>query len=46
MRKSFILLTLILVLVSVTAACTQDKKDSAVENSPIEEPTAKMKMKN
>lgn len=26
MRKSFILLTLILVLVSVTAACTQDKK--------------------
>ncbi|MGH0587938.1 DUF4352 domain-containing protein [Bacillus mycoides] len=41
MRKSFILLTLILVLVSVTAACTQDKKDSAVENDPIEEPTAK-----
>jgi len=41
MRKSFILLTLILVLVSVTAACTQDKKDSAVENGPIEEPTAK-----
>lgn len=40
-RKSFILLTLILVLVSVTAACTQDKKDSAVENGPIEEPTAK-----
>ncbi|WP_329767197.1 DUF4352 domain-containing protein [Bacillus nitratireducens] len=41
MRKSFILLTLILVLVSVTAACTQDKKDSTVENGPIEEPTAK-----
>lgn len=41
MRKSFILLTFILVLVSVTAACTQDKKDSAVENSPIEEPTTK-----
>ncbi|HDR7963751.1 DUF4352 domain-containing protein [Bacillus wiedmannii] len=41
MRKSFILLTLILVLVSFTAACTQDKKDSAVENGPIEEPTAK-----
>lgn len=41
MRKSFILLTFILVLVSVTVACTQDKKDSAVENSPIEEPTAK-----
>lgn len=41
MRKLFILLTLILVLASVTAACTQDKKDSAVENGPIEEPTAK-----
>ncbi|MDD0819119.1 hypothetical protein BUE63_18950 [Bacillus sp. MB353a] len=41
MRKSFILLTFILVLVIVTAACTQDKKDSAVENSPIEEPTEK-----
>ncbi|QUG82879.1 DUF4352 domain-containing protein [Bacillus nitratireducens] len=41
MRKLSILLTLILVLVSVTAACTQDKKDSAVENGPIEESTAK-----
>ena len=41
MRKLSILLTFILVLVSVTAACTQDKTDSAVENSPIEEPTAK-----
>ena len=27
-------------------ACTQDKTDSAVENGSIEEPTAKMKMKN
>ncbi|WP_230577038.1 DUF4352 domain-containing protein, partial [Bacillus rhizoplanae] len=35
------LLTLSLVFVSVTAACTQDKKDSAVENGSIEEPTAK-----
>ncbi|MBU5218040.1 DUF4352 domain-containing protein [Bacillus albus] len=41
MRKLFILLTFILVLVSITAACTQDKKDSAVENVPLEEPTAK-----
>ncbi|WP_002150160.1 DUF4352 domain-containing protein [Bacillus cereus] len=41
MRKLSILLTLILVLVSVTAACTQDKKDSTVENGPIEEPTTK-----
>ncbi|MFZ7805627.1 DUF4352 domain-containing protein [Bacillus thuringiensis] len=41
MRKLSILLTFILVLVSVTAACTQDKTDSAVENGPIEEPTAK-----
>ncbi|KWU59351.1 hypothetical protein AWW70_18950 [Bacillus mycoides] len=41
MRKLSILLILILVLASVTAACTQDKKDSAVENGPIEEPTAK-----
>ena len=46
MRKLSILLTFILVLVSVTVACTQDKTDSAVENGPIEEPTAKMKMKN
>ena len=45
MRKLSILLTFILVLVSVTA-CTQDKTDSAVENGSIEEPTAKMKMKN
>ncbi|MGG0185493.1 DUF4352 domain-containing protein, partial [Bacillus rhizoplanae] len=41
MRKLSILLTLSLVFVSVTAACTQDKKDSAVENGSIEEPTAK-----
>ncbi|MDC2866450.1 DUF4352 domain-containing protein [Bacillus sp. BP-3] len=41
MRKLSILLTLSLVFVSVTAACTQDKKDSAVENDSIEEPTAK-----
>ncbi|MEC3533689.1 hypothetical protein P9143_25560, partial [Bacillus thuringiensis] len=41
MRKLSILLTFILVLVSVTAACTQDKTDSAVENAPIEEPSAK-----
>ncbi|MBW3492586.1 DUF4352 domain-containing protein [Bacillus sp. FDAARGOS_1420] len=41
MRKPSILLTLILVLVSVTAACTQDKQESAVENGPIEEPAAK-----
>ncbi|OQR55240.1 DUF4352 domain-containing protein [Bacillus sp. CDB3] len=41
MRKLSILLTFILVLVSVTVACTPDKKDSAVENGPIEEPTAK-----
>lgn len=41
MRKLSILLTFILVLVSVTAACTQDKTDSAVENGAIEEPTAK-----
>ncbi|MEC3471048.1 MULTISPECIES: DUF4352 domain-containing protein [Bacillus] len=41
MKKLSILLTFILVLVSVTAACTQDKIDSAVENGPIEEPTAK-----
>ena len=40
-EKIIILLTFILVLVSVTAACTQDKTDSAVENGPIEEPTAK-----
>ena len=46
MRKLSILLTFILVLVSITVACTQDKTDSAVENGPIEEPTAKMKMKN
>ncbi|MDP7978841.1 DUF4352 domain-containing protein [Bacillus sp. WLY-B-L8] len=41
MRKLSILLTLSLVFVSVTAACTQDKKDSAVENGSIEESTAK-----
>lgn len=41
MRKLSLLLTLSLVFVSVTAACTQDKKDSAVENGSIEEPTAK-----
>ncbi|MCW9132021.1 DUF4352 domain-containing protein [Bacillus paramycoides] len=41
MRKLSILLTLSLVFVSVTAACTQDKKDSVVENGSIEEPTAK-----
>jgi hypothetical protein len=41
MRKLFILLTLSLLFVSVTAACTQDKKDSAVENGSTEEPTAK-----
>lgn len=41
MRKLSILLTFILVLVSVTAACTLDKTDSAVENAPIEEPSAK-----
>ena len=32
MRKLSILLTFILVLVSITVACTQDKTDSAVEN--------------
>jgi hypothetical protein len=41
MRKLFILLTLSLLFVSVTAACTQDKKDSTVEDSSTEEPTAK-----
>ncbi|HDX9578258.1 TPA: hypothetical protein ROX88_001784 [Bacillus pseudomycoides] len=41
MRKLSILLTLSLVFISVTAACTQDKKDSAVENDSIEEPTVK-----
>lgn len=41
MRKLFILFTLSLLLVSVTAACTQNKKDNAVENGSIEEPTKK-----
>ncbi|MDH4424710.1 MULTISPECIES: DUF4352 domain-containing protein [Bacillus] len=41
MRKLSILLTLSLVFVSVMGACTQDKKDNAVENNSIEEPTAK-----
>ncbi|PEF43833.1 hypothetical protein CON22_24750 [Bacillus cereus] len=39
MRKLYILLTLSLVFGIATTACTQDKKDSAVENRSIEKPT-------